>query len=96
MANVTITGTRVKTATMVRGSRDIVLIREANATITIGRVITGVLMAIVGLRILVNTHSYGTMNNFIGNNVYVAGIPRRVTEEDLRRVFVKYGPIIDI
>jgi RNA recognition motif-containing protein len=28
--------------------------------------------------------------------VYVAGIPRRVTEDDLRRVFVKYGPIEDI
>jgi RNA recognition motif-containing protein len=26
----------------------------------------------------------------------VAGIPRRITEEDLRRVFVKYGPIQDI
>ncbi len=28
--------------------------------------------------------------------MYVAGIPRRVTEEDLRRVFDKFGPIIDI
>ncbi|CDW88102.1 rna-binding protein [Stylonychia lemnae] len=31
-----------------------------------------------------------------GNNVYVAGIPRRITEEDLRRVFVKFGPISEI
>ncbi len=28
--------------------------------------------------------------------MYVAGIPRRVTEDDLRRVFYKFGPIIDI
>jgi RNA recognition motif-containing protein len=28
--------------------------------------------------------------------VYVAGIPRRVNEEDLKRVFEKYGPIADI
>jgi transformer-2 protein len=28
--------------------------------------------------------------------VYVAGIPRRISEDDLRKVFVKYGPILDI
>jgi RNA recognition motif-containing protein len=33
-------------------------------------------------------------DNFgIGNNVYVAGIPKRVNEEDLKRVFSKYGTI---
>jgi RNA recognition motif. (a.k.a. RRM, RBD, or RNP domain) len=32
----------------------------------------------------------------IGNNVYVAGIPKRISEDDLRRVFVKFGPIKDI
>jgi RNA recognition motif-containing protein len=32
----------------------------------------------------------------VGNNVYVAGIPRRINEEDLRRVFGKYGHIVDI
>ncbi len=28
--------------------------------------------------------------------MYVAGIPRRVTEEDLRLVFEKFGKILDI
>ena len=28
--------------------------------------------------------------------MYVAGIPRRVTEEDLRKVFSKYGRVKDI
>ncbi len=28
--------------------------------------------------------------------MYVAGIPRRITEEDLRKVFDKYGKILDI
>jgi RNA recognition motif-containing protein len=32
----------------------------------------------------------------LGNNVYVAGIPRRVTEDDLKKVFSKYGRIKDI
>ena len=32
----------------------------------------------------------------IGNNVYVAGIPRRINEDDLKRVFGKYGQILDI
>lgn len=38
------------------------------------------------------------MNSLLyeGNNVYVAGIPRRISEDDLRRVFAKYGPILDI
>lgn len=33
---------------------------------------------------------------YLGNNVYVAGIPRRITAEDIRRVFGKYGIIEDI
>lgn len=32
----------------------------------------------------------------VGNNVYVAGIPRRINEDDLKRVFEKYGTILDI
>jgi len=35
-----------------------------------------------------------SIDNFcIGNNIYIAGIPKRVTEEDLIRVFEKYGTI---
>jgi len=38
----------------------------------------------------------GPVSLCVGNNVYVAGIPRRINEEDLRRVFGKYGHIVDI
>lgn len=44
----------------------------------------------VSSRLLFN-HSWS-----IGNNVYVAGIPKRITEPDLRLVFSKFGPILDI